>query len=716
MKQTLNSAGSAPFPGLHRGLLWGLLLCSGLLLAGPAVAQDTAPAAVRTLNTLDVTALDGDRVLVTLTLSDTAPEPVTFTVDKPARLSLDLAETTLALPERYKRVSAGKVRSVAAAEAGGRSRIVIELSELTPYNVRTEGNQVLIEIQGSAVAAGSPAPVGGVSALPSQILSVDFRRGEKGEGRVVIKLGDPRTIVDVREESGRIVAQFRNTDVPGELLKRLDVLDFATPVKFVDVIRDGRNTNIVLTPVAGSAFEQVAYQAQDQFTLELQPLSKEEKDAETKRKEQIFTGERISLSFQNIDVRSLLQIIGDVSGNNVVISDGVRGDLAMRLVNVPWDQALDIILKTKGLGLQQQGNVMLIAPLDEIAARSKAEGEATKQKDEGAPLRSEIIQVNYAKASAMAALLKSAQNSIMSVRGKVSVDDRTNTLLILETRERLAEIRTLITRLDVPVRQVLIESRIVIANNDFSKSLGTRFGVSAVSGDRNNFITTSGSSNATDTTVQDVITSGSSVGAALGGLNDRFNVNLPVASAGRIAFAILGSDYLVDLELSALQAEGRGEVQSTPRVVTANSKQATIEQGVEIPYLEASSSGAATVSFKKAVLSLNVTPQITPDDRIIMDLQVNNDSRGQDVSAGTGVIPSIDTRRVTSQVLVRNSETVVLGGIYQQTQSYSVTKVPLLGDLPLLGYLFRTTSSTNNKRELLIFITPKILSEGLEIK
>ncbi len=709
MKQVHHFA--RPTPGT--GLLRSLALVSSLLLAVPALAQDAAPA--RTLNALDVVALEGERVLVTLTLSDTAPEPVIFTVDKPARLSLDLADTKLALPERFKRIGVGKVRSVATAEAGGRSRIVIELSELMPYNVRTEGNKVLVEIQGSAAVAGASAPPGAPSAVPSQILSVDFRRGETGSGRVVVKLGDPRTVVDVREESGRIVAQFRNTDVPSELLKRLDVLDFATPVKFVDVTRDGRNTNIVLTPVAGSDFEQVAYQAQDQFTLELQPLSKEEKDAETKRKEQVFTGERISLSFQNIDVRSLLQIIGDVSGNNVVISDGVKGDLAMRLVNVPWDQALDIILKTKGLGLQQQGNVMLIAPLDEIAARSKAEGEANKQQDEGAPLRSEIIQVNYAKASDIAALLKSAQNSIMSVRGKVSVDDRTNTMLILETRERLADIRTLITRLDVPVRQVLIESRIVIANNDFSKSLGTRFGVSAITGQADSLVTTSGSATATDTTVQDVITTGSTVGAALGALNDRFNVNLPVASAGRIAFAILGSDYLVDLELSALQAEGRGEVQSTPRVVTANSKQASIRQGVEIPYLEASSSGAATVSFKEAVLALNVTPQITPDDRIIMDLQVKNDARGQDVSAGTGVIPSIDKREVNTQVLVRNGETVVLGGVYQQTQSFSVTKVPLLGDLPLLGFLFRTNSTTNNKRELLIFITPKILGEELRV-
>ena len=695
-------------PALCRALaLW-----TGLLLAPLASAQE-APA--RTLEALDVVALDGERVRITLTLSETAPEPVIFTVDKPARLSLDLPATRLGLTDRYRRIGTGKARSVAVAEAQGRTRVVIELAEQVPYNVRTEGNKVLLDLQGSVAASGA-APVGttGAAGVVGQILAVDFRRGEKGEGRIIVKLDDPRTVVDVREQGNRVLAQFRNTDVPAELMKRLDVLDFATPVKYIDIVKEGRNTNIFLTPVAGMDFEQVAYQAQNQFTIELQPIPEDSEEA-AKRKEPQFVGERISLSFQNIDVRALLQIIGDVSGNNVVISDGVKGELAMRLINVPWDQALDIILRTKGLGMQQQGNVMLIAPLEEIAARARAEGEATKQKDEGAPLRSEIIQVNYAKASDMAALLKAGSKTLLSARGQVSVDDRTNTLLVLETRERLADIRNLVARLDIPVRQVLIESRIVIANNDYSKSLGTRFGVSAVSDNSGAGIaTTSGSANATDTSVQDFLGGGFPV--ALGALNDRFNVNLPVASAGRIAFAILGSDYLVDLELSAMQAEGRGEVLSTPRVVTANSKQASIEQGVEIPYQEASSSGATTVSFKKAVLALQVTPQITPDDRIIMDLNVKNDSRGQDVSSGAGgLIPSIDTREVTTQVLVQNGETVVLGGVYQQTQSYAVTKVPLLGDLPMLGYLFRTNQTTNNKRELLIFISPKILSEGVRV-
>jgi type IV pilus assembly protein PilQ len=690
----------------HSPVLRSLLLGLGLLLSPLLPAQDAAP--TRTLESVDVAALDGERVRITLTLSDAAPEPVVFSVDKPARLSLDLADTKLGVTERFRRIGNGKARSVSVAEAQGRTRVVVELSDPVPYNVRAEGNTVIIDIQGSTVSA---APVGATGAgVASQIMSVDFRRGEKGEGRVIVKLADPRTVVDVKEQGTRVQAQFRNTDIATDLQKRLDVLDFATPVKFIDILKEGRNTSIYLTPVSGIDFEQVAYQAQNTFTIELQPIPVDSDEAK-KRREAVFTGERISLSFQNIDVRALLQIIGDVSGNNVVISDGVKGELAMRLINVPWDQALDIILRTKGLGLQQQGNVMLIAPLEEIAARAKAEGEATKNRDEGAPLRSELIQVNYAKASDMSAMLKAGSKTLLSARGQVSVDERTNTLLVLETRERLGEIRNLVARLDIPVRQVLIESRIVIANDDYSKSLGTRFGVSAFDVVDGNLLTTSGSS----TAVNDLI--GNLVDGTDTELTDPFNVNLPVAAAGRIAYGILGSNFRVDLELSALQAEGNGEVLSTPRVVTANSKQASIEQGVEIPYQEASSSGATTVSFKKAVLSLEVTPQITPDDRIIMDLSVKNDSRGQDVSAGTGgLIPSIDTREVKTQVLVQNGETVVLGGVYQQTQSFAVTKVPLLGDLPLLGYLFRTSQKVNNKRELLIFVSPKILSEGIQVR
>lgn len=698
-----------PHPFVRPSIVRRFVLLLALLAPGAQAQTDDAAAQARMLNAMEVGVAPDGGTRIRLMLSSPAPEPTVFTVDKPARLSIDIADTKLGVSDRFKRVSDSKVRSVAVAEAQGRVRVVIELSELLPYSVIVDGNAINIDIQG-AVTAAAPLMSGsfGAGGPTSQINSIDFRRGEKGEGRVVVRMSDPRTVVDVSEQSGRILAQFRNADVASDMLKRLDVLDFATPVKYVDISRVGRDTVIALTPVGKVEFEQSAYQAQGLFTIELQPVEKATEE-EAKRKEQVFSGERISLSFQNIDVRALLQVIGDVSGNNVVISDGVKGELAMRLVNVPWDQALDIILRTKGLGMQQQGNVMLIAPLDEMAARAKAEGEASKQKDEGAPLRSELIQVNYAKASEISTLLKSADNSVLSLRGKVSVDDRTNTLLVLETRERLADIRNLILRLDIPVKQVLIESRIVLANNDFSKSLGTRFGVTAFTTDGpGRFITTSGSVEGTNTTI-DSLTSAPPV--ILGSPDQRFNVNLPVASAGRVAFAILGSDYLVDLELSALQAEGRGEVTSTPRVITANQKQASIEQGVEIPFQQATSSGATSVTFKKAVLSLQVTPQITPDDRIIMDLQVKNDSRGADTIAG----PAIDTREVNTQVLVKNGETVVLGGIYQESQSYGVTKVPLLGDLPLLGYLFRTNNTVNNKRELLIFVSPRILKEGMKV-
>lgn len=704
-----------PWAPPRRWIARGIAVVATLVISVQAMA---APS--RALQSMDFTSLEGDRVLLTLTLSEAAPEPVVFTVDSPARLSLDLADTRLALAERFRKVNLGKVRSVAAAEARGRTRVVVELTDLVPHQVRMDGNRVFLELGGVSLAPTRPAQVTAQTASPgrtpaNELLNVDFRRGEKGEGRVVVTLSDPRTPVDVSEQGGKIIAKFKNTEAGVKQIRRLDVLDFATPVKFIDTRRDGINTEVVVTPVAMGDFEQVAYQSGDQFTLELHPLSAE-KLAEREREEPQYTGERISLSFQSVDVRSLLQIIADVAGTNMVVSDSVSGEIAMRLQNVPWDQALDIILRTKGLGLRQEGNVMLVAPLEELAAREKTELEAAQQQEQLAPLRSEIIQVNYAKAGEMASLLRSGENSLMSERGRVSVDERTNTMLVNETREKLAEIRALVARLDIPVRQVLIESRIVIANNDFNRELGTRFGVTGVARNGNNgLVTTSGSATATDTTVDSFLNSGFPV--EVGSLQDRFNVSLPASgSASSIAFAILGSDYLIDLELSALQAEGRGEVISTPRVITANAKQASIEQGVEIPYQEASSSGATTISFKSAVLKLDVVPQITPDERIIMDLEVKNDSVGAQVANVLGgTIPSIDTRKVNTQVLVDNGQTVVLGGIYQQDNRKTVTKVPFLGDLPLIGSLFRSTALVNNKRELLIFVTPKILQEGLRV-
>jgi type IV pilus assembly protein PilQ len=735
------------YAGLIAWFAAAVLGLIAVLAMPPANAQpDSAPS--RALQSVDATALANGRVLVTLTLSMPAPEPVVFTTDKPARLSLDLPDTRLTLAEHYRRINLSGVRAIATAEAKDRTRVVVELADLAPYSVRVDGNKVFLQIAGPNEPASAasqmispqpgvappmpmtaaPAVAGAASAAlitapastakqPATITNIDFRRGEKGEGRVVVTLSNPQAAVDVSDEGGHIRAHFRNVGVTGAMLRRLDVLDFATPVKFIDTQRNGMDAEIVVTPVTGTDYEQVAYQSGNLFTIELQPLTSAQKE-ERKKNEPQYTGERISLSFQSIDIRSLLQIIADVAGTNMVVSDSVTGEIAMRLQNVPWDQALDIILRTKGLGMRQQGNVMMVAPLAELAERDKVEAEAEKQKVELAPLRSELVQVNYAKAADVAALLKAGDNSILSDRGRVSIDERTNTLLILETRDKLNEIRALITRLDIPVKQVLIESRIVIANNDYSRDLGARFGVSGVHKNGNNgLIATSGTAAANDTTTSSFISNGNGT-ASLGALADRYNVNLPAASssAGSFALAILGSNYLVDLELSALQAEGRGEIQSTPRVITSNAKQASIEQGVEIPYQEAASSGATSVSFKKAVLSLSVTPQITPDDRIIMDLTVNNDSVGATFTTTSGAaIPSIDTRKVTTQVLVQNGQTVVLGGIYQTENRDTVNKIPLLGDIPILGAAFRNRTTVNNKDELLIFVTPKILREGLQI-
>lgn len=678
-----------------------------LLAFGCLLLSNAAPADVsRTLQAVDFTSLEGDRVLLTLTLSEPAPEPVVFTIDKPARLSLDLPDTHLELAERFRKIGIGKAISVAAAEAKDRTRLVVELTELTQYSVRVDGNRVLLQLGNNVSSA--PAASTTASGVPAsqprpdpRISNVDFRRGEKGEGRVIVTLADVRTPVDVHEESGKIVARFKGTDLPDNLVRRLDVLDFATPVKYVDVRRDGVSSTIVVTPVDKMDFEQVAYQTGNIFTLELQPLTQEKID-ERKKLQPQYTGERISLSFQSVEIRSLLQIIADVAGTNMVVSDSVNGDIAMRLQNVPWDQALDIILRSKGLGMRRQGNVMMVAPIAEIAAREKAELEAQNQAVQLAPLRSEIIQVNYAKAADLKSLITSEKSSLLSDRGRITVDDRTNTLIVLETRDHIAEIRELIMRLDIPVRQVLIESRIVIANDDYSREVGSKFGVAGVGKSGGTKIATSGTAEGSNS----ILNNGSPLTAS------DFNVTLPAAaSASSVAMGILTSGFLVDMELSAMQTEGRGEVISTPRVITANGKKALIEQGQEIPYQSSSANTGTNVQFKKAVLSLDVTPQITPDNRVLMDLEITNDSPGT-VTQG---VPSIDTKRVTTQVLIKTGETVVLGGVYQQSNTKSISKVPLLGDVPLLGTLFRNDLKTATKRELLIFITPKILQEGLKV-
>ncbi len=656
------------------------------------------------------------QILVTLS-SPLANTPYSFTIDNPARLAIDIPNSSLNLESKNIPIDSGLVKSIRAVEAGGRTRLVISLLELVPYEVRTENNQVFISLAGAEQKAvvttesktseavnSTQAPIAG-----DEVKNVDFKRRVDGSAVITVDLSNENAAISLNEKGDKIVADFYGFKLPEKLSRRLDVTDFATPAQYVDFYSTSSGARLAIT--ASGRYEHLAYQAGSEYTIELKPLSKEEAEA-AMRDELGYSGEKLSLNFQNIEVRAVLQLIADFTGLNIVASDAVKGNITLRLKNVPWDQALDIILKTQGLGMRKSGNVVLVAPNTELAAREREEMEAHKQKVDLSPLHTEFYTISYAKASDIATILKAKENSILTSRGNVTVDARTNTLMVLESSEKHEEVAKLIVKLDVPIKQVMIESRIVIANDDFSRDLGVRTGVSAYDISGSDVSTMTGSATGANNTLSSIVDvlNGNSTEWTYANQSDRYNFNLPAGgSAGRIGFAILGSDYLVDLELSALQTEGRGEVVSNPRVVTSNQMEAKIEQGVDIPYQEASSSGATSVSFKKAVLSLSVTPQITPDDRVVMDLKVNKDSVGGIYSG----VPSVNTRSVQTQVLVNNGDTVVLGGIYETTSAEGETKVPLLGDIPILGYLFRSTSKSNTKSELLIFVTPKILSESL---
>lgn len=654
-----------------------------------------------TLDEMSYVTLPGDRVRIKLQLSGEAKQPNVFAIDNPARIALDLPGVGINLPKKTEKIGVGMARSVAAAGVNGRTRVVLNLIQLVPYELQVEGQAIYVTL-GSAAAEDTVAEsYRRAAATRGVIESIDFRRGEAGEGRLIVKLSDPSVVADTREEGGHIFVDFLNTSLPDQLARRLDVGDFATPVQEIDAFKQGNGVRMVIS--ANGFYEHLTYQSDDIFTVDIKPVSKQEEEA-VKKERFGYTGERLSLNFQSIEVRAVLQLIADFTGLNLVASDTVNGNLTLRLKNVPWDQALAIILKTKGLGMRQAGNVILVAPSEEIAAREKLELEAQKQITELAPLHTEFMQVNYAKASELATLLKADSESLLSERGNVTVDDRTNTLLVRDTRANLGRIRELVSTLDVPVRQVLIESRIVVADEGFNRDLGVKFGVSVqenVGGNKDFFL---GGKSDGDTDF------GGNV-AFNADPEENFIVDLPIGNpAGSLGLALVDiPNFLIQLELDALETEGRGEVLANPRVITSNQQEAVIEQGTEIPFQEASSSGATSTSFKKAVLSLRVTPQITPDDRVIMDLEVSQDTVGQEFSG----IPSIDTRALNTQVLVDDGETVVLGGIYEQNVRDDVEQVPFLGDLPFIGYLFKRTSVVDNKRELLIFVTPKILREAL---
>ncbi len=650
-------------------------------------------------------------------LSDPVADPLSFTIDNPARIALDLPGTTLNLENRSQTIGVGNAESVTAVEAEDRTRVVVNLAQLVPYDIETSGNTIKVTLEGTP--ANLETLVGGdVASLPgaatgAEIADIDFRRGSAGEAQIVVDLSVPDIGINITEQGENVIVDFAETSLPESLDRKLDVIDFATPAREIDTFRHGNGTRMVVTPTG--LFEHLAYQSDNVFTLELRPLTPEEEET-LKRDKFGYTGERLSLNFQNIEVRAVLQLIADFTEKNLVASDTVGGNVTLRLKNVPWDQALDIILKARGLGKRDMGNVMMVAPQEEIAAREKLELESMQQIQDLAPLRTEFMQVNYAKAATISDLIRDESNNLLSERGNVTVDDRTNTLLVQDTADKLTEIRKVVEALDVPVRQVLIESRIVVANEDFSKDLGVKFGYSHAGNRKNLAINPLNSKSGFRSSV-----GGGIAGDVNYGGNTTFNVDglenyiVDLAAAGAVGnfkytVGKVGS-YLLQLELTALQAEGRGEVISAPRVITANQRQALIESGTEIPFLEASSSGATSISFKKAVLSLQVTPQITPDDRIIMDLTVNQDSVGQVFSG----IPSIDTNELQTQVLVDNGETVVLGGIYESTNRDDRTSVPWFGDLPYLGKLFQRTEVEANKQELLVFVTPKIIKESLSL-
>jgi type IV pilus assembly protein PilQ len=677
---------------------------------------------------IDFSALSGGRVSIRVQLKEPlANPPAGFTLNNPARIALDFPKTGNGLAKNNIANEQGALKSVSLAQAKDRTRMVLNLSRNVGYNTVISGNDVIITLQGNeALAAGSLATETrfAESQATNQehaITNVDFARGKNGEGRIIVDLSDANTGINIKQKGKLLTVDFVNTDVPIELQRRLNVINFNTPVLYVDTMKQGKNGRMVIEPKGN--WEQSAYQADNKFIIDVRQVV-EDPNKLVRGNKPGYAGEKLSLNFQNIEVRSVLQVIADFTGLNIIASDTVTGNLTLRLKDVPWDQALDIIMQNKGLAMRKIGNVITVAPAEEVAAKEKAQLEAVNAIEDLEPLRTEVFTLKYQKAEAFKNLLTGSNSgggsgsanpnkSILSKRGSAVWDPRTNTLFIQDTAKKLEEIQAIINKTDVPVRQVMIESRLVLADDKFSKQLGARFGVQSATTPGNNALSIGGSLNNTSAATG-ASTSGSA--ANTGGLNS--NLPTTIAGAGTIAFSLfrLPAGLLLNLELSALETDKRGKIVSSPRVTTANQQKAKIATGTEIPYLEASSSGAATVVFKEAVLSLEVTPQITPDDKIIMDLDIKKDKVGQIFRVGSAEVPAIDTQNVQTQVLVANGETAVLGGIYEQTERNDVDKVPFFGDIPIIGNAFKRRTKQDDRTELLIFITPKIMDESLGLR
>jgi type IV pilus assembly protein PilQ len=664
------------------------------------------------LNSLDVAALPGDRVELKLTFDEPIAAPRGYTIEQPARIALDLPGVSNRLGSKNQEIGMGNARSLTVVEAKDRTRLIVNLTNLAPYTTRVEGSTLFVVVGDGPVAASpvSVAPAASVSTPSSRVVAgvrsvsdIDFQRGEQGEGNIVISLSDAKISPDVQEQGGKIRIDFPKTQLPESLRVRLDVKDFATPVQFVNASSSADRASIVVEPTG--LYDYLVFQADNKLTVSVKPLTPEEA---THRKADRFaySGEKLSLNFQDIDVRSVLQLIADFTDLNLVASDTVRGNITLRLQNVPWDQALDLVLKTKGLDQRKVGNVLMVAPADEIAAREQQELAVQKQVAELAPLRKDIIQLNYAKASDIAKLYEEGASGALKddMRGSVIFDDRTNSLIVTLTQERIDELRRIVTQLDIPVRQVMIEARIVEANVDYDKALGVRWG--------GNLRSDSGNWNVWGKNGNRTLGEGGDDGVQV--IEAPFNtpfVDLGAAgSTSGIGIGFISNNVILDLQLSAMEKTGSGEVVSQPKVVTSDKETAKILKGTEVPYQEASSSGATSTSFKEAALSLEVTPQITPDNRVLMEVKVTKDAPDFSVASSTGGIPAISKNEVNAKVLVADGETIVIGGVYSNTQSKSVDKVPFLGDLPFIGRVFKRDLIQDRKAELLVFLTPRIMN------
>ncbi len=671
------------------------------------------------LKALDVAALPGDRVELKLSFDEPVPAPRGYTIEQPARIALDLPGVANKLGTKYRELGVGNARSVTLVEANERTRMIVNLAALSPYNTRAEGNNLYVVIGESATAPQqartAPPPVAAASAplakpyVPAgkAVQGIDFQRGEQGEGNVIIDLSSPGMNPDIQEQGGKIRLDFSGAQLPESLRARLDVKDFATPVQFVSASSQGGKASILIEPTG--MYDYLVYQADNRLTVSVKAKA-QESNVRPGADRFAYTGEKLSLNFQDIDIRSVLQLIADFTNLNLVASDTVQGNITLRLQNVPWDQALDLVLKTKGLDKRKIGNVLLVAPADEIAARERQELEAQQQIAELAPLRRELVQVNYAKAADIAKLFQSVTSGeeVGEQRGSITVDERTNNIIAYQTQDRLDELRRIVAQLDIPVRQVMIEARIVEANVDYDKSLGVRWGGSFVN-DQWSLYGKDGAQSIDDGQV--FLPGTDKVGnfTLEDGVAPVPFVDMGVAnSTSGLGIGFVSDHLILDLQLSAMEKTGNGEVISQPKVLTSDKETAKILTGEEIPYQEASSSGATSTSFKEAALSLEVTPQITPDNRIIMEVKVTKDQA--DFSKALNGVPPINKNEVNAKVLIGDGETIVIGGVFSNTQAKSVDKVPFLGDLPFIGRLFRRDVVADSKSELLVFLTPRILN------